>query len=115
VKGRIALNGQPFKSGGGSVVFMADTTKGNTTKHEPRGTLSPDGDFELTTIGQPGAPAGWYKVLVLAQDPSSSSNPYAVPKYIVPTEYTTVERTPLSVEVVAKPSAGAYDLDVKKK
>jgi hypothetical protein len=114
VKGKVLVGGQPIKCGGGAVILVADASKGNTTQHEPRGALSADGDFEIMTIGQAGAPPGWYKVVVMAQDPASASNPYAPPKYIVTPEYLSADRTPLSIEVVAKPAPDAYKLEVKE-
>jgi hypothetical protein len=116
VKGRVTLNGQPLPAAGSGIAFIPDTAKGNTSPHEPRGQLTATGEFELSTANQSGAPPGWYKVLVLAHsEPSSAKDPYAVPKWMVPTDYTRADKTPLSVEVVAKPAAGAYDFDVKKK
>lgn len=115
VKGRVTVNGQPLQAAGGGVAFIPDKDKGNNTPHEPRGALTPDGTYELTTAGKPGAPPGWYKVLVLAQAESPAGNPYAPPKYVVPVSYTKAEQTPVSVEVVAKPGPNAYDIDVVRK
>ena len=60
---------------------------------------------------------GWYKVLVFADansliDPNSSRPP--IPKWMMHEKYTGAETTPLSVEVVEKPAAGVYDLNVTK-
>jgi hypothetical protein len=116
VKGRVTINGQPLAAAGSGIAFIPDTAKGNTSPHEPRGQLSATGEYELSTANQPGAPPGWYKVLVLAHsEPASAKDPYAVPKWLVPIEYTKADKTLLSVEVVAQPAADAYDFDVKKK
>lgn len=116
VKGRITINGQPLKGAVGAIAFVADEEKGNQTKHEPRGEINADGEFELKTIGKAGAPAGWYKVLVMAQtEQVKVGNPYAVPKWAVPVEYTKAETTTVRVEVIAEPGADHYHFDVKKK
>jgi len=116
VKGRVLVNGQPLKGAGGAIAFVPDPAKGNASKHEPRAEIKAEGEYELKTVGRLGAPPGWYKVQVMAQmEPlGASKDPYAIPKWAVPIEYTKVEQTPISIEVVAQPGPDAYDLKVKK-
>ena len=62
-----------------------------------------------------GAPPGWYKVIVAAtgEPPPPPKGPLKsrpIPKSVVPSKYGLAEKTPLEIEVVASPSAGAYDL-----
>lgn len=98
--GTVTLAGKPVA--GGVVILHADATKGNTTKHEPRGEIRPDGQFEVSTAGRPGAPAGAYKVTVIvpgAAPKSAAKNPYARPTLVTRVEYTRPESTPLAVTV----------------
>lgn len=114
VKGKVTVNGRPIKATG-AVALVADAAKGNTTPHEPRGTLDENGHFEVYTVNRPGAPPGWYKVLILAQTGQASvTDPYAEPKWLAPTGYTTAAKTPLTVEVTATPPEAGYTFDVKK-
>ena len=70
--------------------------------------LEPD-----TENGKKGAPAGWYKVLVSAFANKIEEGP-VTPRYILEAKYYSPEKTDLSVEVVADPAPGRYDLKVNK-
>jgi hypothetical protein len=77
------------------------------------GRIGPDGRYELTTNGVTksetgkGAPLGWYKVTLLTTLPGA-------PDITVNPKYTDPAKTPLSIEVVANPEPGHYDLKLDK-
>jgi predicted small lipoprotein YifL len=112
VQGKVTADDQPLSKG--SVRFVPDTAKGNAAKYEPAGEIGADGSYTLSTLGKPGAPAGWYKVSVVSTDPVDSSKPLAVKSY-VGKKYNDTQTSGLSVEVVASPPAGAYDLKASAK
>jgi hypothetical protein len=113
VEGRVMLGGEPLK--GGAVCFAPDAAKGNDARVVTcMGRVGPDGKYKLATIaGQAsqtghGAPTGWYKVWIMTDVPGQSK-PIVVDK-----QYTSVDTTPLSVEVVESPAPGAYDFTLTK-
>lgn len=117
VQGRILRNQAPIKVKSGYVVLKPDVEKGNNTEFEPSGTIDSDGNYVLYTKQRLGAPPGWYKVVVTgageAPKPTpgrSTSRPIA--KALLAPKYGQAKTTPLSIEVVANPAEGAYDLDV---
>jgi hypothetical protein len=112
VAGKVTLDGQPLASG--AVSFQPDASKGNTTKHIPLGNLDAQGNYRLMSADKTGAPLGWYKVAVTAQQPIDPQNPYAPPKHIINPKFSDANTSGFSVEVVAKPAAGAYDFQVVK-
>jgi hypothetical protein len=119
VAGKVTLEGKPLQVG--TVSFRADTSKGNKTMHVPNAEIDSQGNYELVTQGKKGAPPGWYKVVVFANAhdlvalsaPPTTARP-AAPKWMMHVKYTDPSTTPLAIEVVATPSAGAYDLNVTK-
>lgn len=114
VTGKILFDGQPLTGvGQGSVSFHGDAVQGNDTMHQPTGAISPNGEYELITIGKKGAPPGKYKVIVSAFANRPEEGPVA-PRFLLPKKYYSADTTDLSVEVVARPAAGAYDLQVRK-
>lgn len=110
VKGKVMLDGKAVDHG--SVAFWPDAAKGNTSKYESVGVIDKDGNYTLSTRNKPGAPPGAYKVTVVIQSTADSTDPTKA-KLESPAIYRTKEKTPLSIEVVEKPAAGAYDLNVK--
>ena len=119
VNGTVTLDGAPFAARNGLVTFVPDKAKGNAAADEPTGTVDDRGRYTLYTKGRRGAAPGWYKVVVTgladaapaAAKGSLTQRP--VPKSVVPARYGRAETTPLEVEVVASPAAGAYDLNLK--
>jgi len=126
VSGRVILGNGPLTAG--QVTFVPDEGKGNKLKAAPSGMIGSDGSYSLSTDGKTGAPAGWYKVVIAtsipgmgAPAPSASSdrskpaplNPVAGGVQIDP-KYTDAMKTDLTKEVVASPSAGAYDITIPK-
>jgi len=112
VAGNVTVDGAPLTSG--SVTFHADAQKGNTTPHIPVGMVDSQGNYKLMSATKEGAPPGWYKVTVTAQQPIDPKNPYAPPKHLIHQKFSDANTSGLSVEVVAHPSAGAYDLKLAK-
>ena len=82
VEGQVRFKGKALTKG--TVVLHADAGKGNTTKHEPRGRIEGDGRYTVFTHPRPGAPPGWYKVTVIATEPSDPKNPYSLPRSLIP-------------------------------
>lgn len=99
VSGSVSSKGKPLAKG--DVTFHPDKAKGNTSPHLPTGRIEADGSFKLTTRGRDGAPAGWYKVTVHANESTDAKNPYAIPKSAVPKAYTAPDTTKLAHEVKA--------------
>lgn len=114
VEGRVLLDGTPLKNKGGSVVLKADASKGNAIppRMMPVGMIQRDGTFKVTTEGRPGAPAGWYKVLVSATD--AAQNPNNETRPLLNVRYTTEASTPLAFEVVPAAASGSYDLKLDR-
>jgi hypothetical protein len=112
VRGKVTLNGKPLTFG--AVSFRPDAARGNRSQHHPTGRIE-GGQFELHTLRRKGAPPGWYKVLVFA-DENQESGPLhpALPRWATDVKYTREETTDLSVEVVDKPAPGAYDLTLTR-
>ena len=107
VSGKVTVNNKPLTSG--SVRYVPDKDKGNTATVEPVGTISESGTYELHTNGQPGPPAGFYKVAVVAQDKVDNTKPTDI-KTLIDSKYNTAEKTDLHVEVKSGAAPGAYDL-----
>jgi len=123
VSGKATLKNAPLTAG--MVTFVPDDAKGNKTKSNPSGKIGSDGTYTLTTEGKSGAPLGWYKVTVITDTPGmggpmtvdptpgkpaplggTSAGPPIDPKY------KDSAKTPLTIEVVAAPAAGAYDVKI---
>lgn len=118
VSGKVTVNGAPLKAKSATVMFVPDRSKGNSTTFEPGGTIDSSGNYTVYTKNQRGAPPGWYKVVVtgVAEDPPEATVPLTkrpAPKSLVPPRYGQSNTTTLEIEVVASPSTGAYDLDLK--
>jgi len=112
VAGKVMVNGAPLTTG--AVSFQPDREKGNLTQQIPIGTLDAQGRYELTSATKKGAPLGWYKVAVSAQEPIDPKNPYAPPKHLVNPKFSDANTSGLTVEVVASATPGAYDFEVTK-
>ena len=111
VSGKVTLPGQPLTGAG--VSFVPDTAKGNQARVSCMGRIGPDGRYDLKTTGVSrsetgkGAPLGWYKVTLLTTLPG-------VPDIKINPKYTDPADTPLSIEVVADPEPGHYDLKLDR-
>ena len=113
VKGTVTIDGQPLTTG--SVVLQPDTSKGNSTAHEPRGEIDGDGNYVVMTAGRTGAPAGWYRVSVVSQlSTATEKDPYAAPKSNIAAAFNNPSTSRLGFEVKAGAVPGEYDLKVTK-
>ena len=113
VDGQVLLDAKPLKGVRGTVRFVPDTGKGNTSPHAAAGDLDAEGRYKLSTNGRTGAPAGWYKVIVTAVPPGTSDQD-AVKRPVLHSRYADEKSTPLTVEVVSAATPGAYDLKVTR-
>ncbi|HMC10721.1 MAG TPA: hypothetical protein VKH44_05505 [Pirellulaceae bacterium] len=111
VKGKITVDGKPLTIG--SLVFKPDAAKGNPSQFGPAATIAADGSYSLFTKEKQGAPLGWYKVGVVAQE-ADPGNPYGPMKSLVPQRYNDAESSGLAIEVVAAPTPGTYDLKLAR-
>ena len=91
------------------MIFFADAAKGNTTKHEPRGTVK-DGRYTMLTHPRQGAPPGWYKVGVISTEPSDPKNPYSEPRSLIPEKFGKAEETKVPSRSQGR-TAASYDLN----
>jgi hypothetical protein len=112
VAGKVTVDGKPL--GTGAVTFHPDAAKGNTTPHVPVGMLDDQGNYKLMSGSREGAPPGWYKVTVTAQEPPDEKNPYAPPKSLINPKFGDVQTSGLAVQVVENPAPGVYDFKVTK-
>jgi hypothetical protein len=108
VDGRVLLEGNPLHDKEGAVVLKPDASKGNKNSVPAIGVLQKDGSFSILTNGQPGALAGWYKVVISATEPGA--NPNEDTPRVLNVRYEKEATTPLAIEVVANPGPGSYDL-----
>jgi hypothetical protein len=111
VKGKVTLDDKALTTG--SLVFKPDATKGNNSRFEPSGTVATDGSYSLFTKEKEGAPPGWYKVGIVAEE-ANAADPYAPRRSLVPNRYNDAETSGLSIEVASSPPAGAYDLKLAR-
>lgn len=115
VSGTVTLDGQPLN--GGYLVFTPDTAKGNPHRISCTSRIK-DGRYNLETNGVTraesgsGVPPGWYKVTFRMLEFSTKKHPIA--PINVHEKFTSVEKTPLSVEVKDNPDPGAYDFKMTK-
>ena len=119
VSGTLKLEGKPLPVGW--ITYYADEAKGNTLALIPLAEIHKDGRYELTTNGKPGAPPGFWKVVVAATlDPIPIRPPPPVngkpwqPNWLTHDKYTKPETTDLRVEVIENPAAGRYDFDLSR-
>jgi hypothetical protein len=105
VEGKVTVDGKPLADG--RLVFVPDKEKGNKLNDSPFGQIK-DGSYSLTTQGKPGAPAGWYRIMVQTQ--YQGAPPDAVE---LPMRYSDPLGSGLAVEVVPSPEPGHYDLMLK--
>jgi hypothetical protein len=120
VTGQIIVDGQPLNARNATVVFKPDQSKGNRTPYEPYGTVDQNGKYTLfVAADKQGAPAGWYKVIVVAFEAPAADlrRPGAPAKHnrlLANRKYGDPKTSTLVVEVVQKPKPDAYDLILTK-
>lgn len=108
VEGEVTYQGQPLKTG--SLVFHPDAAKGNNSPLTPSGTIGPDGRYKLFTQERAGAPPGWYKVGIVAQE-APPNDPYAM-RSLIPPRYADPQTSGIAIEVSPNAPAGAYNIQL---
>ncbi len=111
VEGQIKFGGKLLTKG--TVILYPDASKGNISKHEPRGTIETDGRYKIYTHPYEGAPPGWYRVGVIVTELSDPKNLYSLPRSLIPEKFGKPDESRLALEVRSRPPPGAYDLDLK--
>ena len=98
VVGKVFFRGTPLR--GGTIVFIPDTSRGGSGPLA-RGAIQTDGSFRLQTEdGSAGAPAGWYRVTVMAIDGFAyAGNAAYVPRSLLPDKYRDPDLSGLVCEV----------------
>lgn len=107
VSGKVTLEGQPVSSGLVSFAAADDKVGAGLCT----GIIGADGEYKISSDGKPGAPLGKYKVTVT---PSMTRTRGDFPSPPFNARYMSSKSTPLVIEVVSNPAAGAYDLKLKK-
>jgi hypothetical protein len=114
VQGIVTMRGRPLTEG--SVSFRPDASQGNASLHHPTGGIDGEGKYRLWAGRSEGAPPGWYKVVVIANEPEKQQPNMVhpgMPKPIVDRRYWSPETTPLCIEVRRDAPPGSYDLQVE--
>jgi predicted small lipoprotein YifL len=94
VKGKVALNGQPLKSG--NVITLPSNGRG------AHGAITSDGSFELGTFTKDdGAIIDTHKVAVVALVDGVRTEPEGGAKLLVPERYANPQSSGLTIEVKA--------------
>jgi hypothetical protein len=114
VVGKVTFSdGKPLPRG--TVIFIPDGGKGNTSPHEPRGVIDGEGKYKLmTTLSLEGASPGWYVVTMISQEPYDESKSSWDPPWLINRKYAGRQTSGLAVEVVDKAEPRRYDFQVTK-
>ncbi len=108
VKGKV-LVGEELLSGG-NVTFVPTTIDEKSKVPASTGALDANGNYELVTGGQKGAPAGKYKVVV-SPNMMPTAGSKGMPTMPFNAKYRDQKTTPLEIEV---PNSNGYDLKLTK-
>ena len=103
VTGKVTVDGKPL--GGKLITILFAPDKGNPLQKIPAAAVDPDGTYIMRTGATGGVPLGWYKVHVHWDSKNAQGQPCPVHPRFLESGLTT-----LSLEVVANPQPGAYDL-----
>jgi hypothetical protein len=106
VRGKATVDGKPLTQG--VIKFVRD--EDNSFKTIAVGDIDSEGNYELTLAEKEGRALGRFKVCVAFDKKSMNGAPLPVHA-----RYLNRTQTPLSVEVVANPEPGAYDLKFTEK
>jgi hypothetical protein len=112
VSGKVRIHGKPVRGKAGVVLLKPDASKGNASPFDAWGAIDGEGNYTITTRRKAGAPPGWYKVVVTVAEPATGDS-FDTP--LIKRDYQSDKTTPLRLEVVPSPAAGAYDLNLKRK
>jgi hypothetical protein len=111
VVGKVTVHGAPLTAG--TLSFRPDAAKGNTQTYEPAAGIDKEGNYQVKTARREGAPPGWYKVMLVSNEPIDLKDPYGPRKSPIDTKYNALETTDLRLEVTENAAPGAYDLKVQ--
>ncbi len=117
VSGRVLVGSVPLEIGpecSGKVWFHPDVSQGNKATQIPAGDIGPDGRYTLKTRGVPGAPPGWYKVMLTATRQTDPQKRLYQRKSLIASRYGDAEKSGLRIQVVVNTNQGNYDLHLKK-
>ena len=111
ISGSVTVDNQPLTAG--QVTFHPIAkAEASDNKGFSGGIVEASGKYTLFTGGEKGAPLGKYKVTVNpSMVPTASGGAPVAP---FNSKYRDAKMTPIEVEVVASPAAGAYDLKLKR-
>jgi hypothetical protein len=113
VAGKVTLAGQPLTTG--NVTFRPDAANGNLTLHHPTGKIDATGNYQLYTSGKPGAPPGWYRVVIFAHESGEDGRGvHPGSRSLVPPKYNSEQTTDLVVQVVEGAAPDHYNLALVK-
>jgi hypothetical protein len=102
VHGKVSVNGVPLHTG--TIIFTPDPMRG-TLGPLAHAEIQPDGTYTLATGDQPGAADGWYRVTIVALEPSfNPAQPDArlLPHSLLPDKYRDPELSGLVCEIRAR-------------
>ena len=103
VSGKVTVDGKPLNSKLITILFAPD--KDNPIKKIPAAAVDDNGNYTMMTGATGGVPLGWYRVHVHWDSKNARGQPCPVHPRFLEAGLTT-----LSIEVVANPQPGAYDL-----
>jgi hypothetical protein len=103
VMGKVTVDGKPLNSKLITILFAPD--KDNPIKKIPAAAVDENGNYTMMTGATGGVPLGWYRVHVHWDSKNAQGQPCPVHPRFLEAGLTTV-----SIEVVANPQPGAYDL-----
>jgi hypothetical protein len=103
VSGKATVDGKPLTSKLITILFAPDLD--NPLKKIPSGVLDEEGNYTISTGATEGVPLGRYRVHVHWDSKNAKGQ-----NCPVHSRFLESGLTPLTVEVVANPSPGAYDL-----
>ena len=103
VSGKVTVDGKPLNSKLITILFAPD--KDNPIKKIPAAAVDESGNYTMMTGATGGVPLGWYRVHVHWDSKNARGQPCPVHPRFLEAGLTT-----LSIEVVANPQPGAYDL-----
>lgn len=108
VSGKVSVNGTPVTSGQVSFIPAAGTEGGGLSA----GPIDNAGTYTISTGGSAGAPLGKYKVTVTPSMVPSGGK--GMPAVAFNKRYLDSKSSPITIDVVANPAAGHYDLKLTK-
>jgi hypothetical protein len=120
VQGQVSHAGRRLAKG--VVIYRPDSRRGNACKHEARGSIDPEGNYQLFTGAgrnlKEGAPIGWYRVAVVSVQAAEARQAPAFghmpppPKSLIPLNYNDPDHSGINIQVTESAAPGAYDINL---